>query len=127
MFGMVALLVVLMFGFLLLAVWAFVVKKGSPLHFVQVLDGVHILFLVTLVLSLLTHGGKGGITKVIEYLVVFVGGGVLYTRFMLPGGFLHRALTNSPSDANISRSMMLGNLWNFAAALGYIFFSVGGK
>ena len=58
-------------------------------------------------------------------MLVFVGGGVIYTRGLVPpDGFMWKILTNPPK---VPQGMLTGNGWNAAAVLGFVFFSIGGK
>ena len=122
---LVPLSVAVMVGFLAFAVWALVSlgKKDLPAAFFLGLNALHALYLVTVAVGLISGGGALGLRRVVEYLIVFVGGGVLYTRGLMPGGFMHRILTDPPK---VPWGMLLGNGWNFAAVLGFVFFALGG-
>lgn len=117
---------VLMIALAGLSGWAFVTstRRGAlPSNFFVALNAVHVLWLVAVVVGLVTLGGSGGLRRVIEYLIVFVGAGIFYTRGLLKGGFMWRILTDPP---NQPWGMFLGNAWSAAAALGFVFFSLSG-
>ena len=121
----VPLSMIIMFGFLAFAGWALINlrQKDLPNTYFTALNALHGLYLVTVLVGLISGGGELGLRRVIEYLIVFVGGGVLYTRGLMPGGFMHRILTDPPK---VPYGMILGNGWNFAAVLGFVFFALGG-
>ncbi len=115
---------VLMLALAGLSGWAFVTstqRNQLPSSFFIALNAVHVLWLVTVIVGLATLGGSGGLRRVIEYLIVFVGAGIFYTRGLLNGGFMWRVLTDPPK---VPWGMFLGNAWNAAAALGFVFFSL---
>lgn len=111
---------VLMLGLTGLAVWAFLVsiqKAQLPPGFFTTLNAVTILWLITVVVGL----AGGNLRYVLEYLVVFVGAGIVYTRGLIRGGLMWRILTDPP---NQPWGMALGNAWSAAAALGFVFFNL---
>jgi hypothetical protein len=115
---------VLMIGLAALSGWAFLTstRKGTlPTTFFTALNALHVFWLAAVIVGLVTDGGSGGIRRVIEYLIVFVGAGIVYTRGLLPKGFMWRILTDPP---NVPWGMFIGNAWSAAAALGFVFFSL---
>ncbi len=115
---------VLMLALTGLSGWAFVTstQRGQlPSSFFTALNVVHVLWLVTVIVGIATLGGSGGLRRVIEYLIVFVGAGIFYTRGLLKGGFMWRVLTDPPK---VPWGMFLGNAWSAAAALGFVFFTL---
>ena len=119
--------IALMIGFALLSLWAlFSLRRETlPTAYYLCLNGLHILLVATLTLGVIHNGGPTGLTKFLEYMLVFVGGGVIYTRgLMPPEGFMWKILTNPPK---VPMGMLTGNGWNAAAVLGFVFFAIGGK
>jgi hypothetical protein len=117
----------LMVGFAILTVWAlFSLRRETlPAAYYLVMNGLHILLVATLTLGVISNGGPTGLTKFLEYMLVFVGGGVIYTRGLVPpDGFMWKILTNPPK---VPMGMVTGNGWNAAAVLGFVFFAIGGK
>ena len=118
---------ILMAAFLGLALWALVLSRTDPAavppRFLGAVNAAHALWLLALVVALLAGGGRGGMRRVLEYLLLFVGGGVLYTRGLMPRGWVWRVLTDPPK---VPWGMVLGNGWNVAAVLGYAFFFLSG-
>ena len=115
---------ILMLGLAGLSGWAFLAssrKATLPANFFTALNALHALWLVVVIVGLTTGGGTGGIRRVIEYLIVFVGAGIVYTRGLLPKGFMWRILNDPP---NVPWGMFIGNAWSAAAALGFVFFSL---
>ena len=115
---------VLMIGLTALSGWAFLTstRKGTlPTNFFTALNALHAFWLAVVVVGLVTGGGSGGIRRVVEYLIVFVGAGIVYTRGLLPKGFMWRILTDPP---NVPWGMFIGNAWSAAAALGFVFFNL---
>jgi hypothetical protein len=115
---------ILMIGLAILSGWAVLTstRKGTlSTNFFAVLNALHMLWLAAVIVGLVTGGGSGGIRRVIEYLIVFVGAGIIYTRGLLPKGFMWRILTDPP---NVPWGMFIGNAWSAAAALGFVFFSL---
>ncbi len=103
-----------------LAIWAFIVfaqKTQLPPGFFAALNAVGLLWLITVLVGLAT----GNLRYVLEYLVVFVGAGIFYTRGLIEGGFMWRILRDPP---NQPWGMVLGNAWSAAAALGFVFFNL---
>ena len=103
-----------------LAIWAFIVfaqKTQLPPGFFAALNAVSLLWLITVLVGLAT----GNLRYVLEYLVVFVGAGIFYTRGLIRGGFMWRILRDPP---NQPWGMVLGNAWSAAAALGFVFFNL---
>jgi hypothetical protein len=110
----------LMIGLAGLSIWAFIVsarKAQLPTRYFTALNAIHLLWIVALAVGLAT----GNLRYVLEYLVVFVGAGIFYTRGLIKGGFMWRILTDPP---NQPWGMMLGNAWSAAAALGFVFFNL---
>jgi hypothetical protein len=96
-----------------------------PGGFVVLVNAIHVLYGLTVVLGIVLtmSGEKVGLTtaaKFWEYYGLFLGGGVVYSRGLLPGGWMWKVLTNAP---NVAQGMLLGNGWNAAAALGFWFFA----
>jgi hypothetical protein len=123
----IPLCIALMVGFAILAVWAlFSLRRETlPAAFYICMNGLHILLVATLTLGVLTNGGPTKLSKFLEYMLVFVGGGVIYTRGLVPpNGFMWKILTNAPK---VPQGMLTGNGWNAAAVLGFVFFAIGGK
>jgi hypothetical protein len=117
----------LMVGFAILTVWAlFSLRRETlPAAYYLVMNGLHVLLVATLTLGVISNGGPTGLTKFLEYMLVFVGGGVIYTRGLVPpDGFMWKILTNPPK---VPMGMVTGNGWNAAAVLGFVFFAIGGK
>ncbi len=115
---------VLMLALAGLSGWAFLTstqRSQLPSSYFIALNAVHALWLVTVIVGLATLGGSGGLRRVIEYLIVFVGAGIFYTRGLLKGGFMWRVLTDPPK---VPWGMFLGNAWSAAAALGFVFFTL---
>jgi hypothetical protein len=123
----IPLCVSLMVGFTILTVWAlFSLRRETlPAAYYLVMNGLHILLVATLTIGVISNGGPTGLTKFLEYMLVFVGGGVIYTRGLVPpDGFMWKILTNPPK---VPMGMVTGNGWNAAAVLGFVFFAIGGK
>jgi hypothetical protein len=123
----IPLCVSLMVGFAILTVWAlFSLRRETlPAAYYLVMNGLHILLVATLTIGVISNGGPTGLTKFLEYMLVFVGGGVIYTRGLVPpDGFMWKILTNPP---RVPMGMVTGNGWNAAAVLGFVFFAIGGK
>jgi hypothetical protein len=123
----IPLCVSLMAGFAILTVWAlFSLRRETlPAAYYLVMNGLHVLLVATLTLGVISNGGPTGLTKFLEYMLVFVGGGVIYTRGLVPpDGFMWKILTNPPK---VPMGMVTGNGWNAAAVLGFVFFAIGGK
>jgi hypothetical protein len=123
----IPLCVSLMVGFTILTVWAlFSLRRETlPAAYYLVMNGLHILLVATLTIGVISNGGPTGLTKFLEYMLVFVGGGVIYTRGLVPpDGFMWKILTNPPK---VPMGMLTGNGWNAAAVLGFVFFAIGGK
>jgi hypothetical protein len=123
----IPLCVALMAGFAILTVWAlfFLRRETLPSAYYLVMNGLHILLVATLTIGVLNNGGPTGLSKFLEYMLFFVGGGVIYTRGLVPpDGFMWKILTNAPK---VPLGMLTGNGWNAAAVLGFVFFAVGGK
>jgi hypothetical protein len=119
--------IALMIGFAILTLWAlFSIRRETlPAAYYLVMNGLHILLVATLTLGVLNNGGPTGLSKFLEYMLVFVGGGVIYTRGLVPpDGFMWKILTNPPK---VPMGMLTGNGWNAAAVLGFVFFAIGGK
>jgi hypothetical protein len=119
--------VALMIGFAILSVWAlFSLRRETlPAAYYLCMNGLHILLVATLTLGVINGGGPTGLSKFLEYMLVFVGGGVIYTRGLVPpDGFMWKILTNAPK---VPMGMLTGNGWNAAAVLGFVFFAIGGK
>ena len=119
--------IALMIGFAILSVWAlFSLRRQTlPAAYYIVMNGLHLLLVATLTLGVMSNGGPTGLTKFLEYMLIFVGGGVIYTRGLVPpDGFMWKILTNPPK---VPQGMLTGNGWNAAAVLGFVFFSIGGK
>lgn len=94
-------------------------KTELPPYYSSILNVTHSIYALNFVNALIAGGGQLGMRYVLEYLLVYVGAGVLYTRGLLPGGFMWRILTNPPK---VPQGMAQGMGWCFAAILGYIFF-----
>jgi hypothetical protein len=94
-------------------------KTELPPYYSSIMNVTHGIYALDFVNALVAGGGQLGMRYVFEYLLVYVGLGVLYTRGLLPGGFMWRILTNPPK---IPQGMAQGMGWCFAAILGYIFF-----
>jgi hypothetical protein len=123
----IPLCVSLMVGFAILTVWAlFSLRRETlPAAYYLVMNGLHILLVAALTIGVISNGGPTGLTKFLEYMLVFVGGGVIYTRGLVPpDGFMWKILTNPPK---VPMGMVTGNGWNAAAVLGFVFFAIGGK
>jgi hypothetical protein len=123
----IPLCIALMIGFAILSVWALLSlrRETLPAAYYIVLNGLHILLVATLTLGVLSNGGPTKLSKFLEYMLVFVGGGVIYTRGLVPpNGFMWKILTNPPK---VPQGMLTGNGWNAAAVLGFVFFAIGGK
>jgi hypothetical protein len=119
--------VALMIGFAILSVWAlFSLRRETlPAAYYIVMNGLHILLIATLTLGVVSNGGPTKLSKFLEYMLVFVGAGVIYTRGLVPpNGFMWKILTNAPK---VPQGMLTGNGWNAAAVLGFVFFAIGGK
>ena len=116
-----------MIGFAILSVWALVSlrRETLPAAYYMAMNGLHVLLVATLTLGVINNGGPTGLTKFLEYMLVFVGGGVIYTRGLVPpNGFMWKILNNPPK---VPQGMLTGNGWNAAAVLGFVFFAIGGK
>jgi hypothetical protein len=123
----VPLCVALMIGFAVLTLWALAsLRRDSlPAAYFVCLNGLHVLLVVTLALGVASGGGPTGLSKFLEYMLVFVGGGVLYTRGLIPpNGFMWKILRDAPK---VPQGMLTGNGWNAAAVLGFVFFAIGGR
>jgi hypothetical protein len=94
-------------------------KTELPSYYSSIMNVTHGIYALNFVNALAASGGTLGMRYVLEYLLVYVGAGVLYTRGLLPGGFMWRILTNPPK---VPQGMAQGMGWCFAAILGYIFF-----
>jgi hypothetical protein len=94
-------------------------KTELPPNYISIMNVTHGIYLLNFVNALAAGGGQLGMRYVLEYLLVYVGAGVLYTRGLLQGGFMWRILTDPP---RVPRGMAQGMGWCFAAILGYIFF-----
>jgi hypothetical protein len=119
--------VALMIGFAILSVWALFSLRCEtlPAAYYIVMNGLHILLIATLTLGVVSNGGPTKLSKFLEYMLVFVGAGVIYTRGLVPpNGFMWKILTNAPK---VPQGMLTGNGWNAAAVLGFVFFAIGGK
>jgi hypothetical protein len=102
-----------------------IVLPVVPAAFVLLVNLSHLLYLLIVVLGVILtiNGEKVGLTsaaKFWEYYGLFLGGGVIYCRGLLPNGWMWKILTNAP---NVAWGMLLGNGWNAAAALGFWFFA----
>ena len=107
--------------FLGLTVLALAASRGRevPARLVRLANLTHGTYALALALGLLgTLGGMADAAKFWEYLGLFTGGGVLYSRGVLPGGWLWKILTDAP---RVAWGLALGSGWNFAAVLGYLF------
>lgn len=94
-------------------------KIELPPNYISIMNVTHGIYALNFVNALAAGGGQLGMRYVLEYLLVYVGAGVLYTRGLLPGGFMWRILNDPPK---VPRGMAQGMGWCFAAILGYIFF-----
>jgi hypothetical protein len=94
-------------------------KTELPPYYSSIVNVTHGIYALNFVNAVIAGGGQLGMRYVFEYLLVYVGLGVLYTRGLLPGGFMWRILTNPP---RVPQGMAQGMGWCFAAILGYVFF-----
>ena len=94
-------------------------KTELPSSYSSLMNVTHGVYVLNFVNAVITGGGQLGMRYVFEYLLVYVGLGVVYTRGLLKGGFMWRILTNPPK---VPQGMAQGMGWCFAAILGYIFF-----
>jgi hypothetical protein len=109
--------IALMVGFAILSVWALLSlrRQTLPAAYYLAMNGLHVLLIATLTLGVLNNGGPTGLTKFLEYMLVFVGGGVIYTRGLIPpDGFMWKILNDAPK---VPQGMLTGNGWNAAAVL----------
>lgn len=107
--------------FLGLTILALLASRGRqvPARLARLANLTHGTYGLALALGLLgTLSGMADAGKFWEYMGLFVGGGVLYSRGVLPGGWVHKILTDPP---NVPWGLALGSGWNFAAVLGYLF------
>jgi hypothetical protein len=90
-----------------------------PANFLAAANGTHLLFALLLVANLFYAFGLGQGLRAgfLEYMVLFTGGGVVYARGQLPGGWAWRVLTNPPK---VSREFFLASAWCATAVLGFI-------
>ena len=86
-------------------------KNPLPTSFFTAMNTIHVLWLIAIAVGLAT----GPLRFVVEYLIIYVGLGIVYTRGLLKGGLMWRILTDPP---NVPWGMVLGNAWSAAAALG---------
>ncbi len=111
-----------MLGFAAQCIWAFICvrqkKTDLPSSFYMLLTITHIVWIAATVAGFLSGGGKLGLRFVIEYTLVYVGGGVAYARGLLPNGFWWKVLRDPP---RVPWGMVTANGWCFAAVLGYIY------
>ena len=111
---------VILAGFAVLGFWAGIFllqKKELPPVFYLALNATHIVYIAALTAGFLSSGGALGIRFVIEYTLVYVGGGIIYSRGLIKGGFWWKVLRDPPK---VVQGMVLANGWCFAAALGYL-------
>ncbi len=111
---------VILVGFAALGIWAGIFlrqKKELPPVFYLALNAIHIVYIAALTAGFLSGGGALGIRFVIEYTLVYVGGGIIYSRGLIQGGFWWKVLRDPPK---VVQGMVLANGWCFAAALGYL-------
>ncbi len=111
---------VILVGFAVLGIWAGIFwrqKKELPAIFYTALNATHIAYIAALTAGFLSSGGALGIRFVIEYTLVYVGGGIIYSRGLIKGGFWWKVLREPPK---VTQGMLMANGWCFAAALGYL-------
>ena len=112
---------VILGGFTVLGLWAltFVLQKKStlpPAYFIA-LNATHVVYIAALTAGFLSSGGALGIRFVLEYTMLYIGGGIIYSRGLIPGGFWWKVLRDPPK---VAYGMLIANGWCFAAALGYL-------
>ncbi len=112
--------------FAMLAIWALsnLRQNALPAQFFALTNSTHGVYLLVLVLGLLNNGGATGLARFIEYMVLFVGAGIVYTRGVMPGGWMWRILNDPP---RVAWGMALGHGWCAAAVIGFVFFALGGR
>jgi hypothetical protein len=108
-------------GFAGLGIWAlvqFLQKKTElPKTFYLALNVTHIVYIAVLTAGFLSGGGSLGMRFVIEYTMLYIGGGIIYSRGLIGGGFWWKVLRDPPK---VVQGMVMANGWCFAAALGYL-------
>jgi predicted membrane channel-forming protein YqfA (hemolysin III family) len=108
-------------GFAILCLWALLhltqKKQELPKVFYLALNAVHIAYIAALTAGFLSGGGNLGIRFVIEYTLLYIGGGIVYSRGLIQGGFWWKVLRDPPK---VVQGMVMANGWCFAAALGYL-------
>ena len=112
---------VILGGFAALGLWAawHLLQKKTvlPAVFYWALNAIHIAYIATLTAGFLSGGGSLGMRFVIEYTMLYIGGGIIYSRGLIEGGFWWKILRDPPK---VVTGMIMANGWCFAAALGYL-------
>lgn len=112
---------VILAGFAALCIWALVwvfqKKNELPPAFFLMLNITHVVYIAALTAGFLSGGGSLGLRFVIEYTMLYIGGGIIYSRGLIAGGFWWKVLRDPPK---VVQGMMMANGWCFAAALGYL-------
>jgi hypothetical protein len=112
---------IILAGFAALCIWALVwvlqKKNTLPPVFFLVLNITHVVYVAALTAGFLSGGGSLGLRFVLEYTMLYIGGGIIYSRGLLSGGFWWKVLRDPPK---VAWGMMMANGWCFAAALGYL-------
>jgi predicted membrane channel-forming protein YqfA (hemolysin III family) len=112
---------VILAGFALLCLWAgwhlMQKKQELPKVFYLALNATHIAYIAALTAGFLSGGGNLGMRFVIEYTLLYIGGGIVYSRGLIQGGFWWKVLRDPPK---VVQGMVMANGWCFAAALGYL-------